>query len=92
MLGSSSEEQCKKILEKYHFETIRRLGKGSYGLVFLTSKFVNAANFSAVKCISLKKATKDPKLKKYIQQETETMSSLNHPNIVRLDNAFSGTP
>ena len=70
MLGSNSEEQCKKILEKYHFETVRRLGKGSYGHVFLTSKFVNAANFYAVKCINLRKATKDPKLKVYIQQET----------------------
>ena len=69
MIGSNNEEQCKKILEKWHFQTARKLGKGSYGHVLLTSKFVNgSSNFYAVKCISLKKSAKDPKLKTYLAQ------------------------
>lgn len=59
MLGSG-EDQCKKILEKNHFETIRKLGKGGQGHVLLTSKFVQTVNFYAVKCISLKKCAKNP--------------------------------
>lgn len=87
MLGVNSEEQCRKILEKKKYETVRKLGKGSYGHVVLASKL---KNHYAIKCISLKKCMKDPYLKRYISQETNTMCSLNHPNIVRLEDSFSG--
>lgn len=68
MLNSNSEEQCKKILEKCHYETVRKIGKGGFGHVLLTSKFTTSANFYAIKCISLKKCAKEPKIKSFIEQ------------------------
>lgn len=68
MLGAHFDE-CKKILQKMHFEVIRKLGKGASGEVLLASKFSSSAKFYAIKCISLKKCAKDPNLKRYVSQE-----------------------
>ena len=68
MLGTNNEEQCRKILEKSHFEMVRKLGKGSFGHVILASKFTHSVNFYAIKCISLKKCAKEQHLKRYISQ------------------------
>lgn len=66
MLSSSFEEQAKKVLEKWNYQTIRKIGKGGYGHVVLASKFTNSMSFYAIKCLSLKSSSKDANLKKYI--------------------------
>ena len=90
MLNANNEEHCKKVLEKTHYQTMRKIGKGGYGHVVLASKFSNTVHLYAIKCISLKNSGKDPHLKRYISQETKAMCAIDHPNVVRLENSFAG--
>jgi serine/threonine-protein kinase ULK/ATG1 len=62
---------------------IKRLGKGSFGEVFLTTK--KGRNiYYATKKIERKIADK-PEIKKYFDNEIEILKQLNHPNIVQLE-------
>lgn len=67
MLNSNFEEHAKKVLEKWNYQTIRKIGKGGFGHVVLASKFMTSStNFYAIKCFSLKNNSKDANVKKYI--------------------------
>ena len=68
MLSSNFEEQARKVLETWNYQTIRKIGKGGYGHVVLASKFTNSMSFYAIKCLSLKNSAKDTSVKKYIEQ------------------------
>ena len=59
------------------------LGKGSFGTVFLSRK--DGQNcYYATKQIDREKADK-PDYQKYFQNELNILRSLNHPNIVHLE-------
>lgn len=87
MLGGYFEE-CKKILQKLHFEVIRNIGKGSFGHVLLASKFSSSIKYYAIKCISLKKCAKDPNLKRNVAEEIKAMSAVDHSNVIRYIDSF----
>ena len=59
------------------------LGKGSYGEVYLSTKKGKKGYF-ATKKIDRKTADK-PSFKKYFDNEINILKSLNHPNIVKLE-------
>ena len=62
---------------------IKCLGKGSFGEVYLSSKRGRQGYF-ATKKISRAKADQ-PSLRKYFTNEIEILNSLNHQNIVKLE-------
>ena len=62
---------------------LKYLGKGSFGEVYLSTKKGRKENF-ATKKIDRKVADK-PSFKKYFDNEIKILSSLNHPNIVKLE-------
>ena len=59
------------------------LGKGSFGEVYLSTK-KGRKEYFATKKIDRKTVDK-PSLKKYFDNEINILSSLNHPNIVKLE-------
>lgn len=94
MLEDPSIKQCKEILKKNDLNTIKKLGKGGFGVVYLVSK----TNFNSyetelysVKCTNKKGFTKKPVLRRYLKQEINIMAGLQHRNIVRLIRTFEGT-
>ena len=62
---------------------IKCLGKGSFGEVFLSTKRGKKEYF-ATKKISRVQADQ-PSFKKYFENEIKILNSLNHPNIVKLE-------
>ena len=62
---------------------IKFLGKGAFGEVYLSQK-TNSNKYFATKKIDRKIADR-PKLKKYLINEINILKTLNHPNIVRLE-------
>ena len=62
---------------------LKYLGKGSFGEVYLSTKKGRKENF-ATKKIDRKVADR-PSFKKYFDNEIRILSSLNHPNIVKLE-------
>ena len=62
---------------------IKSLGSGSFGEVFLSTK-KGKKEFFATKKIDRKTADQ-PSFKKYFENEIVILRSLNHPNIVRLE-------
>lgn len=86
-------EHCKETLKKNHLDTIKKLGKGGFGLVYLVSK-TNFNNYDtellSVKCTSKKQFVKKPMLRRYLKQEISILESLDHENIVKLIRTFEG--
>ena len=64
------------------YKLFKRLGKGSFGEVFLTSKD-NSSVLFATKRINLKQQT-NKNMIKYLNYELSIMKELYHPNIIRL--------
>lgn len=62
---------------------IKLLGKGSFGEVYLSTK-KGKSEYFATKKIDRKTADK-PSFKKYFDNEINILKSLNHPNIVKLE-------
>ena len=62
---------------------IKFLGKGAFGEVYLSQK-TNSNKYFATKKIDRKIADR-PKLQKYLVNEINILKTLNHPNIVRLE-------
>ena len=74
-------------LDDYKF--LKFLGKGSFGEVFLTQKH-NSSKLFATKKISKEKVKKE-NLFKYLKNEIDILKKLNHPNIVKLEDAKEST-
>ena len=68
---------------------IKSLGKGSFGEVFLSTK-KGKKEFFATKKIDRKTADQ-PSFKKYFENEIVILNSLNHPNIVKLEDLKKST-
>ena len=81
-------KHCKETLKKNNLEPIKKLGKGSYGLVFLVSKPSYEAELYSVKCTYKKQFVKKPVLRRYLKQEITLMETLEHPNLVKLVRTF----
>ena len=62
---------------------IKKLGKGSYGEVYLSQK-ENSNKIFATKKIPQEKVD-SPKMKRYLTYEVNFLKNLNHPNIVKLE-------
>ena len=69
----------RKIVDNY--ELICQVGSGQYGKVF-KAKHKELGTQFAVKCISLEKFQRIPKLSTFTQNEIQVLNKLNHPNIV----------
>jgi serine/threonine protein kinase len=61
---------------------IKPIGKGSFGLVYLTSKG-NYQQLFATKVIK-KSIADSPKVKKYFHNEIEILKEIKHKNIMQL--------
>ena len=81
-------KHCKETLKKNNLEPIKKLGKGSYGLVFLVSKPSSETELYSVKCTYKKQFVKKPILRRYLKQEITLMETLEHPNLVKLIRTF----
>ena len=68
---------------------IKFLGKGAFGEVYLSQK-ANSNKYFATKKIDRKIADR-PKLKKYLINEINILKTLNHPNIVKLEEVKKNT-
>ena len=62
---------------------MKRLGKGSFGEVFLTSKKGSTELFATKKMD--RKYADSPGVRKYFVNEISILKEVNHPNIVKLD-------
>ena len=62
---------------------LKCLGKGSFGEVFLSTKRGRSQYFATKKMD--RKQADQPGVKKYFENEIKILSSLNHPNIVKLE-------
>ena len=62
---------------------IKKLGKGAFGEVFLTSKQGTSTKY-ATKKLDKSKYINNPKAKKYLDNEISILKAINHPNIVKL--------
>ena len=62
---------------------IKKLGKGAFGEVFLTSKQGTSTKY-ATKKLDKSKYMNNPKAKKYLDNEISILKAINHPNIVKL--------
>ena len=62
---------------------IKSLGKGSYGEVFLSTKEGRKEYFATKKMD--RKKTDEPGFKKYFDNEIKILTTLKHPNIVKLE-------
>jgi serine/threonine protein kinase len=65
-----------------NFALLEEVGSGQYGKVFRGQHIKTGENF-AVKCISLDKFRRVPKLDEFTNNEIKVLSKLVHPNIVR---------
>ena len=59
------------------------LGKGVFGEVYLTSKKGSSKKY-ATKKLDKEKYTKNPKAKKYLDNEIDILKAIDHPNIIKL--------
>ena len=68
--------------DKKEYKLIKSIGKGSFGEVFLTKK-ANSHKLYATKIIPISNF-QNKELNKYLLNEINIMSQLNHPNIIKL--------
>lgn len=71
------------------YERVEVLGKGSFGMVWMAKRTVDAADqfddeYVAIKNISIK----DEKAKVYAEREISILAELRHPNVIRLIKAY----
>ncbi len=65
------------------FSLLEPIGEGAFGKVYLTSKQGSKKKF-ATKKIEKKRFTRNPKARKYLDNEINILKILNHPNVVKL--------
>ena len=61
---------------------LKCLGKGAFGEVYLTSKQGSSQKFATKKID--KKFAKNPRAKKYLDNEINILKEIDHPNIIKL--------
>ena len=72
---------------------IKKLGKGAFGIVYLVSRASSKANDAelfTVKCTNKKNFVKKPMLKRYLKQQIDIQSHIEHFNVVKLIRTFEG--
>ena len=74
-----------EVKEMYNFKKL--LGKGSFGEVWEAENKMNQ-NKVAIKIISKKTLHNDPGLKKQMKLEFDLLKKLDHPNVMRIFDAF----
>ena len=62
---------------------IKKIGKGAFGEVHLTSKQGTSIKY-ATKKLDKSKYITNPRAKKYLDNEIEILKNINHPNIIKL--------
>ena len=62
---------------------IKKIGKGSFGEVYLTSKQGTSIKY-ATKKLDKSKYITNPRAKKYLDNEIEILKNISHPNIIKL--------
>ena len=81
----AEEKKWKKI--KYeHIKSIKKLGEGNYGEVFLAT-IKDIKGLYAIKRLPKSKFSKSEKAAQYLRNEIEILKDINHENIVKLYNS-----
>ncbi|GAB4575217.1 MAG: hypothetical protein Kow0077_25640 [Anaerolineae bacterium] len=79
---SSSDPLVNRIIEGYHF--IKRIGEGTYGVVYMARHPRIKDRLVAVKYIKLE----DPAEIRNVQREVQVLARLQHPNIVDIYDTY----
>ena len=74
-----------RITEPLPIESVKELGTGSYGCVYLV-RVITSKKLYAMKLLNLAPLSRSQKV--LIQKEIEIMSSLRHNNVIRFKQAF----
>ncbi len=81
-LAKSSDPLINRTIEGYHF--VKRLGEGTYGLVYLARHPRIKDRLVAVKYIKLE----NPDEIKNVEREVEVLARLQHPNVVDIYDTY----
>ena len=77
------ENMENKKIKDLFFE--KKLGKGSYGVVYLTSNIKEKSKKTATKVFSREIIENNIKQSNYLKNEISLLQTLDHPNIVKFD-------